>query len=75
MRPAPQPTHRYPTDLELLNFARLHTAKIIDILYKDRKGKFHKKPITEGNLAIIYSLVGARKRRLSPNKRKKAIQK
>ena len=25
MRPAPQPTYRYPTDLGLLNFARLHT--------------------------------------------------
>jgi hypothetical protein len=25
MRPAPQPTHRYPTDLGLLNQARLHT--------------------------------------------------
>jgi hypothetical protein len=27
MRPAPQPTHRYPSDLGLLNFARLHTEK------------------------------------------------
>jgi len=25
IRPAPQPTHRYPTDLGLLNIARLHT--------------------------------------------------
>ena len=23
----PQPTHRYPTDLGLLNYARLHTKK------------------------------------------------
>jgi len=75
MRPAPQPTHRYPTDLELLKFARLHTEKILDILYKHRKGKFHKKPLTDGNLAIIYSLVVAKQRRPSRNKRRKAIQK
>jgi hypothetical protein len=74
MGPAPQPIHRYPTDLELLNFARLHTEKIIDILYKDRK-KIPKKPITDGNLAIIYSLVVAKQRRSSRNKRIKAIQK
>jgi len=75
MRPAAQPTHRYPTDLKLLNFARLHTEKIIDIFYKHRKWKFHKKPITDGNLAIFYSLVVAKQRRFSRNKRRKAIQK
>jgi hypothetical protein len=60
MGPAPQPTHRYPNDLGLLNQARLHTEKILDILYKHIKGKLPKKTITDGNLAIIYSLVVAK---------------
>jgi len=71
----PQPTHRYPTDLGLLNLARLHTEKIRDILYKHIKGKFRKKPITDRNLAIIYSLVVAKQGRPSRNKRRKAIHK
>ena len=56
MRPAPQQTYRYPTDLGLLNLARLHTEKIIDILYKHIKAKFHKKPTIGRNLAIINYL-------------------
>jgi IS5 family transposase len=66
MRPAPQPTHRYPTDLGLLNLARLHTKKIIDILYKHIKAKFHKKPITDRNLAIIDYLVVTSKKDDTP---------
>jgi len=73
MRPAPQPTHRYPTDLELLNFARLHTEKIIYILYKNRKAKFHKKPRIGFYLAIIDYLVVAKQRRYSRKKSRKAI--
>jgi len=40
----------YPTDLGLLNFARVNTEKIIDILYKQIKGKNNKKPRTYPNL-------------------------
>jgi transposase, IS5 family len=41
----------YPTDLGLLNGARVHTEKIIDILYKQIKEKLPKKPRTYRNLA------------------------
>jgi hypothetical protein len=41
----------YPTDLGLLNGARVHTEKFIDILYKQIKEKAHKKPRTYRNLA------------------------
>jgi transposase, IS5 family len=75
MLPRPQPTHRYPTALGLLNLARLHTKKFIDILYKHIKAKFPKKPITDRNLAIIDYLVVTGERRYSRNKRIKAIQK
>ena len=34
----------YPTDLGLLNKARVHTEKIIDILYKSLKKKLIKNP-------------------------------
>ena len=73
MRPAPQPTHRYPTALGLLNLARLDAEKFIDILYKHIKAKFPKKPITDRNLAIIDYLVVAKQRRPSRNKSRKAI--
>ena len=36
----------YPTDLGLLNLGRIHTEKIIDILYKSLKVKINKKPRT-----------------------------
>jgi len=62
MRPAPQHSHRYPTELGLLNLARLDAEKIIDILYKNIKAKFHKKPIIGLNLAIIDYLVVAKQR-------------
>ena len=41
----------YPTDLGLLNGARVHTEKILDILYKQIKEKNHKQPRTYRNLA------------------------
>ena len=75
MRPAPQHSHRYPTELGLLNLARLDAEKIIDILYKNIKAKFHKKPIIGLNLAIIDYLVVAKQRQWSRNKRRKAIHK
>ena len=41
----------YPTDLGLLNGARVHTEKIIDILYKQIKSQTNTKPRTYRNLA------------------------
>ena len=41
----------YPTDLNLLNRARIITEKIIDILYEFLKQKFNKKPSTQRQTA------------------------
>ena len=41
----------YPTDLNLLNQARIKTEKIIDIIYKSIKNHFQKKPITHRQTA------------------------
>ena len=60
MRPAPQYSHHYPTELGLLNLAIIDAEKIIDILYKNIKAKFHKKTRTDLNLAIIEYLVLAK---------------
>ncbi|UNU26631.1 IS5 family transposase [Microcoleus vaginatus HSN003] len=65
----------YPTDLGLLNGARVHTEKIIDILYKHIKEKTHKKPRTYRNLARKDYLAVAKKRRPTRNKRRQAIKK
>ena len=59
----------YPTDLGLLNRARVHTEKMIDILYKQIKEKTHKKPRTYRNLARKDYLAVAKQRR--PTKKKK----
>ena len=53
----------YPTDLNLLNQARIKTEKIIDILYKLIKKKFDKKPITYRQTARKEYLKVAKKRR------------
>jgi len=65
----------YPTDLGLLNGARVHTEKIIDILYKQIKEKNHKKPRTYRNLARKDYLAVAKQRRPTRNKRRQAIKK
>ena len=65
----------YPTDLGLLNGARVHTEKILDILYKQIKEKKHKKPRTYRNLARKDYLAVAKQRRPTRNKRKQAIKK
>jgi len=59
----------YPTDLGLLNGARVHIEKIIDILYKPLKGKIPKKPITYRHLARIDYLLIA-KQRITSRKKK-----
>jgi hypothetical protein len=65
----------YPTDLGLLNGARVHTEKIIDILYKQIKEKTHKKPRTYRNLARKDYLAVAKQRRPTRNKRRQAFKK
>ena len=65
----------YPTDLGLLNKARVHTEKIIDILYKQLKAQTSKKPRTYRNLARKDYLLIAKQRRPSRNKKRQAIKK
>jgi len=65
----------YPTDLGLLNRARVHTENIIDILYKQIKEKKQKKPRTYRNLARKDYLLIAKQRRPTRNKRRQAIKK
>jgi IS5 family transposase len=65
----------YPTDIGLLNQARVHTGKIIDILYQSLKGQISKKPRTYRNKARIDYLFIAKQKRPSRNKRIQAIKK
>jgi IS5 family transposase len=65
----------YPTDLGLLNGARVHTEKIIDILYKQIKYQTNKKPRTYRNLARKDYLAVAKQRRPTRNKRRQALKK
>ncbi|MEG5067582.1 IS5 family transposase, partial [Microcoleus sp. B3-A4] len=65
----------YPTDLGLLNGARVHTEKIIDLLYKQIKEKTNKKPRTYRNIARKDYLLIAKQRRPTRNKRRQAIKK
>ncbi len=65
----------YPTDLGLLNKARVHTEKIIDILYKQIKGQTNKKPRTYRNKARKDYLAIAKQRRPTQNKKRQAIKK
>ena len=65
----------YPPSLGLLNRARVHTEKIIDILYKQIKEKTHKKPRTYRNLARKDYLAVAKQRRPTRNKKRQAIKK
>jgi hypothetical protein len=65
----------YPTDLALLNGARVHTKKIIDILYKQLKNQTHKKPRTYRNIARKDYLAVAKQRRSTRNKRRQALKK
>ena len=65
----------YPTDLGLLNRARVHTEKIIDILYKQLKCQIPKKPRTYRNIARKDYLLIAKQRRPTRNKRRQAIKK
>jgi hypothetical protein len=64
----------YPTDLGLLNEARKHTEKIIDILYKSLEIKTRTKPRTYRNRARKDYLLVAKNRRPTVNERSKAIK-
>ena len=65
----------YPTDLNLLNRARIITEKIIDILYEPLKQKFNKKPKTQRQIAKKEYLKVAKKRRPNHKEIKKAVKK
>jgi hypothetical protein len=65
----------YPTDLGLLKRARVHTEKILDILYKQIQQKTHKKPRTYRNNATKDYLAVAKQRRATRNKRRETIKK
>lgn len=66
---------KYPTDIGLLNQVRKETEKIIDILYKCRKEKLEKKPITYRKKARKDYLSVAKKRKISRKERRKAVKK
>jgi IS5 family transposase len=65
----------YPTDLGLLNRVRVHTEKIIDILYKSLTVKIKKKPRTYRKIARKDYLAVAKQRRPTRNKKIQAIKK
>lgn len=66
---------RYPTDLGILNEARLATEKIIDNLYQSLRGKLIKKPRTYRNIARKDYLKVAKKRKASYQELREAIGK
>jgi hypothetical protein len=65
----------YPTDLGLLNRARVHTEKIIDILYKSLKVKIKKKPRTYLKIARKNYLAEPKQRTPSRHKKNQPIKK
>jgi hypothetical protein len=65
----------YPTDLKLLNQARVQTEKILDELYKPLKEKINKKPRTYRKLARKEYLKVAKQRRPTRKQKRKAIKK
>ena len=65
----------YPTDLGLLNRARVHTEKIIDILYKSLKVKIKNQPRTYRKIARKDYLAVAKQKRSTRNKKIQAIKK
>ncbi len=65
---------RYPTDLSLLNEARMKLEEIIDTLHKPLRGK-RPKPRTYRKVARLEFLAVSKKRRPSKNQIRKAIGK
>jgi len=67
---------KYPTDLGILNQARIETERIIDNLYKPLRVKLRKKPPrTSRKIARKEYLKVAKKRKVSYQERRKAIGK
>ncbi len=66
---------KYPTDLGILNQGRIETERIIDNLYKALRGNLRKKPRTSRNIARKEYLKVAKKRKVSYQERRKAIEK
>ncbi len=65
----------YPTDLGLLSRVRVHTEKIIDILYNSVKVKIKNKPRTYRKIARKDYLAVAKQKRPSRHKKKQALKK
>ncbi len=65
----------YPTDLKLLNQARVYTEKIIDVLYEALKEKIKPKPRTYRKIARKDYLGVAKKRQPTRKQKRKAIKK
>ncbi|WP_052017678.1 MULTISPECIES: IS5 family transposase, partial [Pseudanabaena] len=65
---------RYPTDINLLNQARVQTEKIIDALYEQVKAQFPKKPRTYRLQARTAYLVITKQRQPNRKKLRKAIR-
>ncbi len=66
---------KYPTDLGILNQARIETERIIDNLYKPLRGKLRQKPRTFRKIARKEYLKVAKKRKSSYQERIQAIGK
>ncbi len=66
---------RYPTDLGILNQARIETERIIDKLFHPLKGKLIKKPRTCRQIARKEYLKVAKKRKISTKELRDAIGK
>lgn len=64
----------FPTDLKILNTSREKSEEIIDILHSPLKGK-QKKPRTYRKRARKEYLSAAKSKKLSKNKRRKALRK
>lgn len=64
---------RYPTDLSLLNEAREHTERIIDLLYEQVREQVDQKPRTYRRKARQQYLPIAKQRRVKPKMLRKAV--
>ncbi len=70
---APADIH-YPTDLNLLNAARVNSEEIVDVLYPQVSHQLNSKPRTYRKLARKAYLAVAKKRRPSRKLKRKAIR-
>ena len=75
MRPVERADITYPTDIGILDRARLQTEKIVDILYNSIKNLCQKKPRTYRNKARKDYLAIAKQRRPPQSQKRAAIKK